>query len=336
MSDTQRHNRRWLYPLVGAVVICGAVLAVTRNASRANAPRSTERTDTASVAPTVTLYDNLGTHRWVVPTGVAAAQKYFDQGLRLAWGFNHAEAMRSFAEGERLDSTCAMCAWGIAWAAGPNINAAMDSASGVVAHAAVGRALARTSATAPRERAVIAALAARYAAVPPADRVSLDSAYAREMRAVADAYPQDQEIQVLAADALMNLAPWNYWNADATPRAGTEHLLRLLEGVMKANPTNPGACHLFIHAVEAQFPARAVPCAERLASLMPGAGHIVHMPGHIYIRVGRFADAIRANEHAVHADESYIRDQRPGVGMYTAAYYPHNYDFLAFAAMMLG
>lgn len=284
----------------------------------------------------VPLYTDLGSHHWAITTRHPDAQRYFDQGLRLAWAFNHEEAVRAFEEGEHLDPTCAMCAWGVAWALGPNINAGMDSAAGVRALAAVRRARERADQVSPRERALIAALSARYSSDPAAERAPLDSAWARALAPLADRYPADREIQVLHADALMNLSPWDYWNADGTPRPGTAVLVSRLEGVIAANPSHPGACHLFIHAVEAHEPARALPCAERLAALMPGAGHIVHMPGHIYIRVGRYEDAIRVNEHAVHADESYMRDQPQGTGAYIGMYYPHNFDFLSFAASMMG
>jgi tetratricopeptide (TPR) repeat protein len=156
------------------------------------------------------------------------------------------------------------------------------------------------------------------------------------MAELAERHPDDTEIAVLYGESLMDLSPWSYWTAAGEPRPGTQEALAGFERVRAANPDHPGACHFFIHAVEAVDPDRAVACAERLASLMPGAGHLVHMPGHIYIRVGRYADAITANEHAVHADETYIQDQRPGMGVYTAGYYPHNYDFLAFAASMAG
>ncbi|MGH7481082.1 MAG: hypothetical protein ACRELV_02930, partial [Longimicrobiales bacterium] len=187
-----------------------------------------------------------------------------------------------------------------------------------------------------RERALIRALSLRYAATPPAERAALDTAYAHAMADVADRYPDDAEAAVLYGESLMDLSPWEYWTAEGEPRPGTEDALASFERVLATNENHPGACHFFIHAVEAVYPERAVPCAERLAGLMPGAGHIVHMPGHIYIRVGRYMDAIEANQHAVHADESYIRDQRPGVSVYTLGYYPHNYDFMAFAASMAG
>lgn len=285
----------------------------------------------------VRLYTNLGSHHYAITTRNPQAQRYFDQGLRLTWAFNHPEAIRSFAEGERLDSACAMCAWGIAFASGPNINLGMDSASAVRASRAIGRARRRAGAVSVRERALIDALAARYASGPAGERARLDSAWATRIGEVANRFRDDQEAQVLYADAIMNLSPWSYWNADGTPRPQTPTILSRLEGVLAANPNHPGACHMFIHAVEARDPARALPCAERLASLMPGAGHIVHMPGHIYIRVGRYDDAVKLNQHAAHADGEML--EGPGVarrGVYANGYYPHNYHFLAFAASMSG
>jgi tetratricopeptide (TPR) repeat protein len=291
-------------------------------------------------ADTVPLYTNLGAHHYAVTTALPLAQRYFDQGLRLYYAFNHAEAARAFREAQRLDPACAMCFWGEGLALGPNINAPMDSAAEVAAHAAVQRALARRGRGSEEERGLIAALATRYRATPGGDRAPFDSAYARAMLALTQRFPQNREIAVLAAEAGMDLRPWNYWTRTGakgwTPAPGMSGVQRLLDRVIAADPTHPGACHFYIHFVEEAHPERAVACAERLANAMPGAGHLVHMPGHIYIRVGRYEDAIRVNHHAVHADESYIRDQRPGFGTYTAGYYPHNYDFLAFAAAMAG
>ena len=284
----------------------------------------------------VPLYDNLGSHHYAVTTGSTLVQRYFDQGLRLYYAFNHAEGIRAFEEAVRLDPACAMCYWGIALAYGPNINAPMDSASGVAAYAAIRKALERSTGASERERALIHALAQRYAPVPPADRAALDSAYAHALGAVARRYPDDPEAATLHAESLMDLSPWNYWGPNADPRPDTPELLAQLEGVMAAYPDHPGANHFYIHAVEAVDPERAVAAAERLAGLMPGAGHLVHMPGHIYVRVGRYEDAIQANQHAVHADETFIRDQSPAMGIYVAGYYPHNYDFMAFAASMIG
>jgi tetratricopeptide (TPR) repeat protein len=290
----------------------------------------------AAQADTVPLFDDLGDHHYPITTGAPAAQAYFDQGLRLYYAFNHQEAIRAFRHATTLDPSCAMCFWGIAQALGPNINMPMDPSVAVDAWEAIETAQSLAAGTSARERVIIEASALRYAPSPEAPRAPLDSAYALALARGAERFPNDLEIATLSAEARMNLRPWSYWTGEGEPEPGTPELLETLERVLAANRDHPGACHFYIHAVEAVHPDRAVPCAERLAALMPGAGHIVHMPGHIYIRVGRYADAIAANEHAVHADESYIRDQRPGANLYTAGYYPHNYDFLAFAAAMAG
>ena len=290
----------------------------------------------ATEAGQVPLYDNLGTFHYSISTSVPLAQRYFDQGLRLYYAFNQQEAIRSFQEGVRLDQNCAMCSWGIALAYGPNINAPMDAANGRLAYAAIQQSGQHATRVSDREQALIQALATRYAAEPTADRVELDAAYSRAMAAVAQRFADDLEAKTLHAESLMDLSPWAYWTADGTPKPNTTTLLSQLEQVLAAKPDHPGANHFYIHAVEAVQPERALAAAERLADLMPGAGHLVHMPGHIYIRVGRYEDAIKANEHAVHADETYIRDHNPAVGIYVLGYYPHNYDFLAFAASMIG
>ena len=289
-----------------------------------------------STGDAVPLYDNLGDHHVAISTKVPAAQDYFDQGMRLYYAFNHAEAARAFKQAQQLDPDCAICWWGEAMALGPNINLPMDEPSGIAAYAAVQGALERREHAFEREQVLIDALAVRYAEQPPADRAHLDQAYSDAMAAVAAKYPQDQEVAVLYAESLMDLRPWDYWAEDGSPYPGIAEALASLESVIAVNEKHPGACHFFIHAVEKLYPERAVECAERLANLMPGAGHLVHMPGHIYIRVGRYLDAVEANKHAIHSDETYIRDQNPAMGMYTAGYYPHNYDFLAFANMMLG
>jgi tetratricopeptide (TPR) repeat protein len=228
-----------------------------------------------------------------------------------------------------------MCYWGTAFVLGPNINAAMDTAVVREAHEAAQKAVTLAAGATPRERAHVAALAKRYASSPATARAPLDTAFATAMREVARSYPDDADAATIYAEAMMDLSPWSYWNADGSPRPGTADVVAALEGVLKRSPNHPGACHYYIHLVEAIYPERAVACAERLAALMPAAGHIVHMPGHIYIRVGRFNDAVDANIHAVHADETYIADQRPQ-GIYPLAYYPHNYHFMAFAATMAG
>ena len=290
----------------------------------------------AASAQDVPLYDDLGDHHYEVTAATPRVQQYFDQGLRLYYAFNHAEAVRSFRAAQALDDSCAMCYWGEALSFGPNINLPMDSASAVAAYEALTKAEAALDDETDKERGLVEALSVRYAPNPPGDRAALDSAYADAMGLLADRYPGDDEISVLYGESLMDLRPWDYWTAEGEPQPGISEALDHLTRVVERSPEHPGACHFYIHAVEKVYPERAVPCAERLASLMPGAGHLVHMPGHIYIRVGRYEDAIEANEHAVHADEQWIRDQRPGMGMYTAGYYPHNYDFMAFAALMSG
>ena len=310
-----------------ALLACAAPSSATESTAAA-APQKNQ-------SDTVPLYRNLGSHHKRISTKISAAQQYFDQGLRLVYGFNHAEAIRSFTRAAELDPTCAMCYWGIALAYGPHVNAPMDAASGVAAYATMQKARSLQShATAP-ERAYIEALAQRYEADPPADRVRLDTSYSRAMGQVAKTYPKDLDAAALYAESLMDLRPWNYWRPDGTPYPGTEEIVRQLERVISKNPNHPGACHYYIHAVEAVNPKAAVPCAERLARLMPGEGHMVHMPAHIYIRVGRWNDAIQANQHAIHSDEVFIEGQHP-MGVYPLAYYPHNIHFLAFASTMAG
>jgi tetratricopeptide (TPR) repeat protein len=316
--------------LVTGFAACVAAQVAAAQMDHAHSPGAADST-------AVPLYTTLGTYHAPITVATPTAQAYFDQGIRLLYAFNHAESERAFLEGERLDPGCAMCAWGAALALGPNINAPMDSAAAVRARAAIDRALAAAGGVTAREVAYIQALAKRYGTKPVADRAGLDTAYAQAMQEVATRFPEDPDAQVLYADALMNLSPWNYWTRDGEPRPATPAILASLEGVLDRMPDPPGACHLFIHAVEANIPERAVTCAERLASLMPGAGHIVHMPGHVYIRVGRYADAIQANRHAVHADEEYL--EGPIVtrhGIYPQGYYPHNYHFMSFAASMAG
>jgi len=314
-----------------AVVVIASGMVAFQARQRGGAPADA---GTAG-APAVPLFTNLGSYHRPINTGVEEAQRYFDQGLRLTYAFNHAEAITAFEAALALDPQCAMCSWGIAYAYGPNINAPMDSASGVLAYEAARHAQSLAANAAPVERALIEAVSQRYAAVPPVDRASLDAAYATAMGEARSRFPDDLDVLTLHAEAVMDLRPWDYWTKAGEPRAGTGELLADLERVLATNPEHPGACHYYIHAVEAAQPERAVACAERLASLMPGAGHLVHMPAHIYIRVGRWADAITTNEHAVHSDETYIADRGPA-GVYPIAYYPHNYHFLSFASTMAG
>lgn len=275
------------------------------------------------------LLSTLGSLAYPVTT-TAAAQPWFNQGLRFYWAFNHEEAARSFREAERLDPDCAMCAFGQALALGPNINAPMEDAAGKQALEIVQRA-ARLPGRNGRETGMIMALQKRYEA--GVSRAAADSAYADAMGKLSEAHPGDLELKSLAAEAIMDLSPWNYWS-NGEPRPQTPAMLGMIDAVLAVDPNHPGACHLLIHAVEAAQPERAVGCAERLASLMPGAGHLVHMPAHIYIRLGRYDDAIKLNEHAVHADQELFEGPAKANGFYGLAYYPHNWHFMSFAAAM--
>ena len=318
------------------VVLAVSVLAVSAIPSTAQVHGPGHAHGKGEGAPgDVRLLTTLGSHEFPITTFAPRATLYFNQGLRLYWAFNHPGAVESFREAERLDPRCAMCAWGIALALGPNVNAPMAADALVPALEAVRRAQAAASSVTAQEQALIAAVAARYA--EQGERASLDTAYAEAMKKVAARYPDDAEVLSLYGEAVMNLSPWNYWHADGTPRPDTPVLLERLRHAMDRNASHPGACHLYIHAVEAHDPESAVPCAEKLAALMPGAGHLVHMPAHIYVRVGRWADAVKANVHAVHADEAYLEGSAGrGRGIYGGGYYPHNWHFLAFAASMSG
>ena len=292
---------------------------------------------TADTQPaTEAIIDGLGSHHFSV-TASPRAQALFDQGLRLAYAFNHPEAERSFVAAAALDPRCAMCWWGAALVLGPNINLPMDPAAATPAWEALSKARAAAPGVTERERAYINALSARYAdPAVPVERAALDTAYARAMAALSQRFPDDVDAQVLNAESLMDTRPWDYWDAAGQPNPGMEQLIPVLERAIAADSMNPGACHFYIHAVEKVKPALAVPCAERLAALMPAAGHLVHMPAHIYARVGRYNDAVNANMHAVHADETFIADRGGQQSFYTMAYYPHNFHFLAFAAAFAG
>jgi tetratricopeptide (TPR) repeat protein len=295
----------------------------------------TETGDAVNATERVRLFEGLGTLHRDIGTRNAEAQQYFDQGLRLSYAFNHAEAVLSFREAQRLDASCAMCWWGEALALGPNINAPMDSASGAAAFTAIRQALALSARAGEVDRGLINALSKRYSAASSVDRATLDSAYAGAMGVLARAHPEDDDVLVLYAESLMDLSPWDYWVDRDVPKPNGAEAIASLETVLARSPDHPGACHYYIHAVESMQPRRAIECAERLPSLMPAAGHIVHMPGHIYIRVGRYADAVERNVHAAHADEAILKDLAPD-GLYRLGYYPHNYHFLSFAADMAG
>lgn len=285
----------------------------------------------------VPLYDNLGTLGLEVGTASATAQAYFDQGLRWAFAFNHAEAQRAFQAAQHADPKLAMAHWGEALVLGPNINAPMAPEALAPALAALARAVELAPAAPARDRALIAALRQRYSADPRAERAALDAAFADAMAAVARQYPDQDTIQALYAESIMDTQPWDYWEAAGTrPKGRAAEMLATLEKVLARNPEHPGAIHLYIHAVEASAsPERGLPHARRLAALMPGAGHIVHMPAHIYYRVGLFKESLEANKRAMAVDEAYFATS-PSDPLYKAAYYPHNIHFVLVSAQMGG
>ncbi len=305
-----------------------------RPAEAAAAPWYAPEPDGTAPPP---LFDTLGTVSFAVSTASPEAQRYFNQGLRLAYAFNHAEALRAFRAAQRLDPGCAMAYWGEALVLGPNINAPMEPGAVPVAREAAERALTLAARASDREQALIQALIHRYGGDPRADRRVLDAAYADGMARAAAQFPGDPDINVLFAEALMDLQPWDYWtDGGRTPRGRAGLAIETLERVLAAHPDHPGAIHYYIHLVEASDrPERAERHAERLAALMPGAGHIVHMPFHIYYRVGRYRDAVAANRAAVAADQAYLAGDHAG-GIYPSTYYPHNVHSLMNSAQMAG
>lgn len=288
------------------------------------------------------LFEGMGDYHRSITTSDPGAQRYFNQGMVLAFGFNHAEAIRSFRAAQTLDDQCAMCYWGEALATGPNINvtskgkAIMSPEERVAAYAAVQKAIELKENATQIERDLIDALAVRYNGDPETERDPLDRAYAQALRQVVANYPDDDDAAAMFAEAWMNTMPWNYWAEDGQPRPETVEVIEALESILERSPRHPLAPHLYIHAVEASSnPGRAEAAADRLANLVPGAGHLVHMPAHIYWRVGRYHDASEANVRAAAVDEEYIA-QCNAQGFYPALYYPHNIHFLWAASSMEG
>lgn len=290
-------------------------------------PSQQSTSPTGAVAPRL---QKLGNHVFPVTTKNRQAQLFMNQGLNLSYAFNHAEAGRAYREAARLDQNLAMAYWGEALALGPNINAPMDASNEPKALEVIQKAVALKAKATPREQALIDALVHRYSGRAE-DRTARDRAYAEAMRKVHQRFPNDQDIAMLYVESVMDLRPWGYWTRDGVPYEGTAEIVALTEKVIARNRQHPGALHLYIHLMEAYEPAKAEPAADRLLTLMPAAGHMVHMPAHIYQRVGRYADAAKSNELAIAADEDYISQCR-AQGLYPMAYYPHNLHFLWFAA----
>ncbi|HMZ55286.1 MAG TPA: hypothetical protein PLT48_10615 [Nitrospira sp.] len=313
-------KRRYLQVLLSGLLV--AEWASTFGAGRARAE--------------ATLFDNLGTLHHEITTTSELAQKYFDQGLRLVYAFNHEEAITAFTEASRLDPDAPMPYWGVALSLGPNINSAMDAKAETRAADAIHKAAARLVMATPRERAYVEALATRYSSKKSSSRKGRDEAYAKAMRRLASEFPDDVDAAVLFAESMMVLRPWDYWRADGRPQPGTEDIVATLEAALGRDPNHPGACHYYIHAVEASpDPQRALACATRLPSLMPGAGHLVHMPAHIFMRVGRYRDASERNVHAATVDREYLL-HHPLEGNYATGYYAHNLHFLNASLAMEG
>ena len=288
------------------------------------------------------LLNGLGSHSFTISSKVEGVQDYFNQGLIMAFAFNHAESIRSFKAAQKLDPNCAICFWGEALALGPNINvtsdgkAIMSPQERLDAFERTNKAMALIEFASPKEKDFILTLKSRYNGDVNSSRVPLDIAYAKAMAELSSKYPDDTDAASLYAEALMNTMPWNYWAEDGNPKPDTIKVINTIESVLDKDPNHPLAIHLYIHAVEASSdPGRAEEAADRLADLVPGAGHLVHMPSHIYWRVGRYEDASLANIAAAKVDEEYIA-QCNAQGFYPALYYPHNVHFLWAASTMEG
>jgi tetratricopeptide (TPR) repeat protein len=327
------HKNFKTFFLVLAVAIAG--ILTTGQLARTQTDPQNDVQSTAVPGQTAPRLQNLGDHKFPVTTNSARAQLFINQGMMLVYGFNHAEATRSFREAARLDPNCAMAYWGMALVLGPNINMAMPTEAEPQAYEMIQKAIAHKKNASEKEKAYIDALANRYSGEEKPDRTALDLAYAGAMRELRDRYPDDLDIATLYAEAVMDLRPWNYWTRDMQPYPETAEVLKVLESVLARNPNHPGAIHLYIHSVELARPQFAEAAAERLWTLAPGAGHLVHMPSHIFRRIGRYADASRSNQDAIFADEDYITQCR-AQGVYPLAYYPHNIHFLWDSATMEG
>ena len=305
-----------------AVLLCGVAFAQDHSSHNQSKP--------------ATLMSGLGDLHHPVSTRNAEAQQFFDQGLRLIYAFNHDEAARSFHRAAELDAKLAMAYWGIAEAVGPNYNDPASADRFRQAHEAIQKAVDLSANAAPSEQAYIQAMALRFPADPKSDLRKAAENYHDAMREVSKKYPDDLDAATLFAEAGMNLHPWGLWHHDGTPEAGTEEIVATLESVVRRDPNHMGAIHYYIHAVEASpSPERALAGANKLASLAPAAGHIVHMPAHVYIRTGDYESAVKTNEEAAAVDQAYIKASG-AQGIYPMMYYSHNLHFIAMCSSMNG
>jgi len=322
-------------PIAGASMRIPALWLVAVAAKNETTPAPSQPMNAAIDG--VPLYDGLGTLTFPIATRSAQAQAYFNQGMRLSMAFNHAEAQRAFQAAQKLDPTCAACFWGESLILGPNINVPMFPEANAPALAALKKAVALKDRAGAKERALIEALQQRYSDDPKADRAALDGAYADAMQKVAARFPADDTIRTLYVESAMDTQPWDYWQpGGATPKGRGAEIVSNLETVLKRNPGHSGAIHLYIHAVEASTaPERALAYADRLGAQMPGAGHIVHMPAHIYYRIGDYRRSLDTNQRAVAIDERYFQGS-PSDPLYKSAYYPHNIHFVMVSSQMGG
>lgn len=333
------HSHLFLHGFVAASAVtlmsCTNMDTHTATESRAGChspPSTAAATDLDTTTPPLV---NLGTHAHPVTTVSKRAQRYFNQGLIQMYAFNHQEAIRAFHEVLRLDPNCAMAWWGIALSYGPNINQVMEDAAVPKAWEALQKAKALASKASEKERDYIAALEKRYVEKPVADRSAFDKAYAGAMLALAKKYPDDVDAATLAAEAVMDTMPWDYWGSDGKLKPLAAEASTLLERVLNQEPNHPGANHYYIHVVEAVKPGLALDAAKRLEALKLDAGHLVHMPSHIYLRVGMYEESAEVNRRAIEADHGYVAACRLQ-GYYPATYIPHNIHFLWYAQLMMG
>jgi tetratricopeptide (TPR) repeat protein len=326
---------------LAATAVLFLVSTYTADYGRADEPRavndaSDDDVDAEDAEPAPALYANFSGYARNITTESADAQRWFDQGIQLLYGFNHDEAIRSFEKAAELDPSCAMAWWGSAYANGLHINnPEMTEEQSKRAYEAAQKAIKALDRESPVEESLVRAVAERYRWPAPEDRAELDKAYADAMEKAWHKHPEDPDVAALFAEALMDLQPWDLWEADGTPKGRALEIVAVLERTLSRTPKHPGANHFYIHAIEASpWPEKGLEAAERLENLVPGSGHLVHMPSHIFIRTGRYEDAAEANKRAILADEAYFKFA-PEPKFYSV-YFLHNLHFLTYAAMMEG
>jgi tetratricopeptide (TPR) repeat protein len=330
-------------PFVAVAAIAGVVSVAACSRQPAPAPPANQSSHDAhgdapaAGTPRTALLGNLGSYHRAIKTANADAQKFFDEGLTLLYGFNHEESFKSFEIAAAKDAASPMPHWGMSLALGTNINDIAPADRLKQAYTHLAEAAKRKAAGSDVEQGLIDALAKRYVADPTGDQTVREQAYSDAMGALSKKFPEDLDVETLYAESLMNLRPWRLYKKDGTPEPGTDKIVASLESVMKRDPNHPGANHYYIHAVEAsKSPDRALPQAGRLETLVPGAGHLVHMPAHIYIRTGQYAKSAKSNADAAGVDETYFKATGAKDGLYPMMYYTHNLQFESAAAMFAG